>query len=93
MMPAHVLKKRLKELESSAQQTRLEAMRVGAVLLAKMDTHLANEGAVMPETGELAALKAHHELLMRLANDAQAKIDKLHAELHDNAPLTGGRLC
>lgn len=83
MLPAHVMEKRLKELENSAQQTRLEAMRVGAELLAKMDAHLANEGIETAQTGELAALKAHHEMLMRLADDAQAKIDKLHAELHD----------
>ena len=83
MLPAHLMERRLKELESSAQQTRLEAMRVAAELLAKMDAQLANEGAESAQTGELAALKAHHEMLMRLANDAQAKIDKLHAELHD----------
>ena len=34
-------------------------------------------------TGELAALKAHYEMLTLRANDAQAALDKLQAELHD----------
>ena len=82
-LPAHVMERRLKELETSAQQTRLEAMQVGAELLAKMDAHLGNAGLESEQTGELAALKARHEMLMRLAEDAQVTIDKLHAELHE----------
>ena len=82
-MPAKAIERRLKELESSAQQARMEAMRIGALLLAKNGARLVNAGDNTNHTGELAALKAHYEMLTLRANDAQAALDKLQAELHD----------
>lgn len=74
---------RLKQLDSSAQQLRLEAMQVGALLLAKMDTLLAQTGAEPEESSELAVLKARYDRVMRLASDTQDTIDKLGAEQHE----------
>jgi hypothetical protein len=82
-MPAKAIEMRLKELESSAQQARMEAMRIGALLLAKNGARLVNAGVEPEQTGELATLKAHYEMLTLRANDAQAALDKLQAELHD----------
>jgi len=82
-MPAKAIERRLKELESSAQQARMEAMRIGALLLAKKGARLVNPGDNTDQTGELATLKAHYEMLTLRANDAQAALDKLQAELHD----------
>ncbi len=82
-MPAKAIEIRLKELESSAQQARMEAMRIGALLLARNGARLVNAGVETEQTGELATLKAHFEMLTLRANDAQAALDKLQVELHD----------
>jgi hypothetical protein len=72
---------RIKELESTAQKARLEAMQVAAKLLAKQSSDLARSST--DRSGEQAALKARYDMLVRMADDAQAQIDKLHVEHHD----------
>ncbi len=74
---------RIKELEGSAQKARLEAMQVAAMLLSKESARLAGAGANADPSGELAALKARYDMLKRVADAAQAMLDKLHAEQHD----------
>jgi hypothetical protein len=72
---------RIKELQGSAQKARLEAMQVAARLLAKESSELARSNTY--QAGERAALKARYDMLVRMADDAQAQLDRLHAEHHD----------
>ena len=77
---------RIKELEGAARKARLEAMQVGATLLAKENALLAGTGAVgnhPHHKGDLAALRARYEGLVKKAEDAQALIDKMQAEEYD----------
>jgi hypothetical protein len=74
---------RIKQLESSAQKARLEAMQVAATLLVTENAQLTGTRRNTAPTGDLAALKARYDMLVRVADDAQAMIDKLHAEQHD----------
>ena len=74
---------RIKELEGSAQKARLEAMQVAATLLSKESARLSGGSANAAPSGELTALKARYDMLKRVADDAQAMIDKLHADHHD----------
>jgi hypothetical protein len=72
---------RIKDLESTAQKARLEAMQVAAKLLATQSSELARSNS--DQSGEQAVLKARYDMLVRMADDAQAQIDRLHAEQHD----------
>ena len=81
MADADTIARRIKELEASAQKARLEAMQVAAKLLAKQSSELARSNS--DQSGEQAALKARYDMLVRMADDAQAQIDRLHAEHHD----------
>lgn len=72
---------RIKDLESTAQKARLEAMQVAAKLLATQSSELARNNT--DQSGEQAVLKARYDMLVRMADDAQAQIDRLHAEQHD----------
>ena len=72
---------RIKDLEASAQKARLEAMQLAARLLAKENSQVARSNA--DQSGEVAALKARYDMLVRVADDAQAQIDRLHADHHD----------
>ncbi len=75
---------RIKELEGAARKARLEAMQVGATLLAKENALLAGSVGNHPNhKGDLAALRARYEGLVRKAEDAQALIDKMQAEEYD----------
>ena len=74
---------RIKELEGSAQKARLEAMQVAAMLLSKESARIAGAGANADASGDIAALKARYDMLKRVADDAQAMIDRLHADQHD----------
>ena len=74
---------RLKDLEGAAQKARLEAMRLAATLLTKESALLAGPPANADPSTDLAVLRARYDVLVRVADDAQAQIDKLHAEEHD----------
>ena len=80
------LEKLIRELEVEAQKTRLEAMRLAASLLTKMDEALATISveAVNP-ADDLAVLQLRHASVMRKAEDLQAKIDRLQADKYDQA--------
>ncbi len=80
---AKAIGERIKELEGAAQKARLEAMQLAATLLTKENALLAGPGANADPSGDLAALRARYEMLVRVADDAQAQIDRLHAEEHD----------
>ena len=73
---------RIKELEASAQKARLEGMQVAARLLAAKSADLGPR-TNSDTSGTLAALQARYDMLVRMADDAQAQIDRLHAEHHD----------
>jgi soluble cytochrome b562 len=75
------LTERIKDLEASAQKARLEAMHLAARLLARETSQVARSNA--DQSGEVAALRARYDMLVRVADDAQAQIDKLLAEQHD----------
>jgi hypothetical protein len=78
-----VLAERIRELEGSAQKARLEAMQVAAALLTRESARLAGARSNTDQTGDIAALQARYDMLVRLADDAQAQLDKLHVEQHD----------
>ena len=78
------LAQRIKELEGAARKARLEAMQVGALLLAKENALVAGTVANHPHhKGDLAALRARYEGLVKKADDAQALVDRMQAEEYD----------
>jgi hypothetical protein len=74
---------RIKELEGAARKARLEAMQIAATLLMKENALLAEPRANSNDKGDIAALRARYAGLVKMADDTQALIDKLHAEEHD----------
>lgn len=81
MADEDTIARRIKELEATAQKARLEAMQVAAKLLARQSAEFGRSNG--EPSGEQAALKARYDMLARMADDAQAQIDRLHAEHHD----------
>jgi hypothetical protein len=80
------LTQRIKDLEGAAKKVRLEAMQIAATLLTKENALLAGTRANPnhpDHKGDLAALRARYEGLVKTADDTQAMIDKLQAEEHD----------
>ncbi|CAN5715749.1 hypothetical protein BH11PSE3_BH11PSE3_18840 [soil metagenome] len=77
------LTQRIKDLEAAAQKARLEAMQLAATLLTKETRLLAGPGGNDDPSGSHAVLRARYDMLVRVADDAQSQIDKLHAEQHD----------
>ncbi|HTB37578.1 MAG TPA: hypothetical protein VK777_10840 [Reyranella sp.] len=76
------LAQRIKELEGAARKARLEAMQIAASLLMKENALLAEPRGNSTDKGDIAALRARYTGLVKLAEDTQAIIDKLHAEEH-----------
>jgi hypothetical protein len=74
---------RIKELEGAARKARLEAMQVAASLLMKENALLAEPRGNSTDKGDVAALRARYTGLVKMADETQALIDKLHAEEHD----------
>ena len=79
------LERRIGELEAAAQRTRLEAMRLAALILTRMDEALAAMTVETVNTEELAVLQVQHASLVKKAEDLQAKIDRLRADEYDQA--------
>ena len=73
---------RIKVLEGAVRKARLEAMQLAAKLLMKENDLLADKLTNSTKTGDIAALRARYEGLVRMADDTQAQIDRLHAEEH-----------
>ena len=80
---AKAIAERIAALEVVAQKARLEAMQLAARLLTKETALLAGPGANADPSGDLAALRARYDMLVRITDDAQVQIDKLHVEEHD----------
>ncbi len=74
---------RIKELEAAAQKARLKAMQLAALLLTKESALLARPSSNADPSGDLAVLRARYDMAMRVADDVQAQLDKLHADEHD----------
>ena len=74
---------RIKELEGAAQKARLEAMQAAALLLTRETALMGGARANSDSSGDTAALKARYDMLKRIADDAQAQLDRLHADHHD----------
>src|SRR4029077_1481244 len=72
------LAQRIKELEGAARKARLEAMQVAPHLLMKENALLAEPRGNSTDKGDIAALRARYSGLVKLAEDTQAIIDKLH---------------
>lgn len=79
------LERRIGDLEAAAQRTRLEAMRLAALILTRMDEALAAMTVEVVNTEELAVLQIQHASLVKKAEDLQAKIDRLRADEYDQA--------
>jgi hypothetical protein len=74
---------RIKELEGAARKARLEAMQIAASLLMKENALLAEPRGNSTDKGDVATLRARYTGLVKMAEETQALIDKLHAEEHD----------
>jgi hypothetical protein len=79
----HKVTRRIEELQGAARRARLEAMQLGAKLLTTSNSELAGAPTNAPREGELAALRARYEGLVKIADEAQAQIDRLQAEEHE----------
>ena len=79
----HKLTRRIDELQGAARKARLEAMQLAARLLTTSNSELAGEPTNAPRESELAVLRARYEGLVKIANEAQAQIDRLQAEEHE----------
>lgn len=77
------LTKRIDELQGAARKARLEAMQLAAKLLTTSNAELADAPTNTPRDSELAALRARYEGLVKIADEAQAQIDRLQAEEHE----------
>jgi hypothetical protein len=83
--PPQNLERRIRELEDTAQTTRLEAMRLAASIITKMDEALVTMTVEAVNTENLSVLQLRHASLMKKAEDLQAKIDRLRADQYDRA--------
>lgn len=79
----HKVTRRIEELQGAARKARLEAMQLAAKLLTTSNSELAASPTNAPRQGELAALRARYEGLVKIADEAQAQIDRLQAEEHE----------
>ena len=79
----HKLTKRIEELQGAARKARLEAMQLAAKLLTTSNAELSGAQTNTSRDGELAALRARYEGLVKIADEAQAQIDRLQAEEHE----------
>lgn len=77
------LTRRIEELEGAARRARLEAMQLAARLLTTSNSELAGSATNAPRQGEFEALRARYEGLVKIADQAQAQIDRLQAEEHE----------
>jgi hypothetical protein len=76
------LAQRIKDLVAAASKARLEAMQIAASLLMKENALLAEPRGNSSDQGDIAALRARYSGLVKMAEETQAVIDKLHAEEH-----------
>jgi predicted RNase H-like nuclease (RuvC/YqgF family) len=79
----HKLTRRIEELQGAARKARLEAMQLAARLLTTSNSVLAGSPTNAHREGELAALRARYAGLVKIADEAQAQIDRLQAEEHE----------
>ena len=77
------LAKRIEELQGAARKARMEAMRLAGTLLTTSNAALVGVATNTHREGELAALRARYEGLIKIADEAQAQIDRLQAEEHE----------
>jgi hypothetical protein len=77
------LANRIEELQGAARKARLEAMNLAAKLLTLSNAELAGTQTNVHREGELAALRARYEGLVKIADEAQAQIDHMQAEEHE----------
>ena len=79
----HKLTHRIEELQGAARKARLEAMQLAGKLITTSNAALSGAPTNAHREGELAALRARYEGLMKIADEAQAQIDRLQAEEHE----------
>ena len=77
------LANRIKELQGAARNARLEAMHLAAKLLTMSNAELAGAPTNAHREGELAVLQARYEGLVKIADEAQAQVDRLQADEHE----------
>jgi len=78
-----MVSRRIDELQGAARKARLEAMQLAGKLLTTSNAELARAATNSHREGELAALRARYEGLVKIADEAQAQIDRLQAEEHE----------
>ena len=83
----HKVTRRIEELQGAARKARLEAMQLAAKLLTTSNSELAGSPTNAHRVGELAALRARYEGLVKIADEAQAQIYRLQAEEHQRKPI------
>ncbi len=78
------LANRIEELQGAARKARLEAMHLAAKLLATSNAELAGTQTNAHRAGELAALRARYEGMIKIADEAQVQIDRMQADEHEH---------
>jgi hypothetical protein len=81
--PSQSATRTIRELKAEAQRTRLEAMRLAALILTRMDEALARVTLEAVNTDDLAVLQLQHAALIKRAEDLQTKLDRLEADQYD----------
>ena len=78
------LRDRISQLEQSAQQARVEAMRLLGQILIKQNKEVAGAKPSSAEALELRSLQARYAVLKRKIDDLEAKRDVLQADEHEH---------
>jgi chaperonin cofactor prefoldin len=76
------IRDRISELEHTAQQARIQALRLLGQILMKQNKEAAGTKLDAAEASEQAALQARYAALKRTVEDLETKIDRLQAEEH-----------
>jgi chaperonin cofactor prefoldin len=76
------IRDRISELEHTAQQDRVQALRLLGQILIKQNKESSGTKLDAAEASEQATLQGRYAALKRKIEDLETKIDTLHAEEH-----------
>ena len=77
------IRDRISQLEQTAQQARVEALRLLGQILMKQNKEAAGTRLSAAEASELGSLQTRYAALKRKIEDLEAKSDMLQAEEHE----------
>jgi hypothetical protein len=77
------IRDRISQLEQTAQQARVEALRLLGQILMRQNKEAAGTKLSAAEASELGSLQGRYAALKQKIEDLEAKSDKLQAEEHE----------